>query len=202
MPRCQTKSILSLFRQLRDPMPHRQYCLTTWNTRESLPWWHLCLKLGIYTRVDDGSSHSKVGGITGGVIGALAGLLIIAFVIFCIRRRRRKQHTEGQEITAYPIHGAYSASQHLTDRSALSGKAALRQAELDRLERAMHDIRHQNDSPSPSTNPAPHPPISSSVGTGHTESELASQIAELRMEIADLRNRSAEADAVPPPRYE
>jgi len=152
-----------------------------------------------YTVDDDGSSHSEIGTIVGGILGGLGGLVLVGCAIFFIRRRRRRGHVK-KDLTAYPTYIAQS-TQPSTDISILTGKAAPRQAELNRLERAMGDLqRHQNHSLIPSTSRTSHLPTSSSAMTGHAESELATQIAELRMDVADLRNRPSGGD-VPPPRY-
>jgi len=176
-----------------------------WNIREHQNHaFRLDGKLTIHISADDGSSHPPIGAIAGGVIGSLAGLLIVCSTIFLIRRRRQKRRTEEGQITAYPPHSTNFTSQPLVESGMLSGKGAQRQAELDRLQRDMNNLQTRPNGPStPSTTSASRFPPSSAAVAGPTDSGLANQIAELRLEVENLRNQPPEnvLDIAPPPRY-
>jgi hypothetical protein len=160
--------------------------------------------LSIHISADDGSSKkSKAGVIAGATVAALAGLsLIVLSVLFSIRNRRNKQRTKEENVTAFPTYRAYPTLQPPTNGNMLLGKAAQRQEALDRLERAMEDLRRRGNQ-SPMTLPS-HLPGSSDSGRGYTESELANQIAELRLEVANLRSQPHLGDVLnlPPPEYQ
>jgi hypothetical protein len=114
------------------------------------------------------------------------------------------QRAEDEKVTAYPTYRAFSAPQHLTDRRILSRKAMERQAELDRLESTLSDLRSDaSSSPTQSTSRISAPLGPSSSRRENTESELADQIAQLRLEIANMHSQPSPGDTLdyPPPQY-
>lgn len=152
------------------------------------------------------SSHSHAGVIAGGVIGTSTGLALICFGLgyFLSRRRNNIRSSEGI-ITSYIIPPRPDHNLHGTaERSmvTLTGKAALPWAEPDRLEHSTGGQSIATPTPPPTSMAVP---VTSATGGGGTESELAYQIAELRMEVADLRMRPSIVDVLddfPPPQYD
>jgi len=153
------------------------------------------------------SPQSHAGVIAGGVIGALAGLALIfsAVVHFLSCRRNNIRSSEG--VTAYNIFPAPDPGLHTTSErgtAGLTGKAALHQEEVDRLQRSI-GIPHRQSIATSTASASIAGPMTPAARGGNTESELAHQIAELRMEVADLRMRPSvvdDLDNFPPPQYD
>jgi len=156
------------------------------------------------------SSHSHGGVIAGGVIGTLAGLALVCSAAVYLRSSRRHNHdirSSELGITAYNISAEPDHGLHTPERSmvTLTGKAALRQEDRDRLQHStLTGDPHEQAIPTSTTSTSMAVTIpSTAAGTeGNTESGLAHQIAELRMEVADLRMRPSIVDDFPPPQYD
>lgn len=173
--------------------------------------------LRIHARYDDGSrsssksstsSHLDAGAIAGSVIGTLAGLILMCSVFgYFLYRRRNNIRNLKEGITAYEVFARPDPGLHTASQSCAvthTGKVALHREEFDRLQRPIGGFHGQSIAESiTSTSVAAAMNPTADVG-GNTESELAHQIAELRMEVADLRMRPPidVPDNFPPPQYE
>lgn len=129
------------------------------------------------------NARSRTAIIAGGVVGGVGGLgLISLLVVFLIRQHRQQSGTQSNNMTI----SEYTTGHPSGALSPISFSPTAK--------RPMHQSRSETSEDNLST--LPH----------RDEAQLASEIAALRSEVADIRHRPSVAEIVdisaPPPQYE
>lgn len=125
-------------------------------------------------------------------------------------RRRRQRQADVEKVTAYTSSIIDISPPSTITHPPVSEKSAARESELSRLENVMAGVRrqhnHSREPPTISASVMPPSTPTSAGGGGIAKSELATQIAESRLEVADLRRRPSSVGildiSVPPPQYQ